>query len=186
MTADDEHDIVLDPGLDPGLDLGAERDLDQLARGVLAACATRGWTLAAAESLTGGAVTSALVAVPGASTVLRGGIVAYATDLKARLLGVPAELLDEDGPVSPRTARAMAQGACRATGADVGLATTGVAGPDPQDGHAPGLVFVAVAGPGFDAVERLELAGDRPAVRAGAVAGVLTLAERSLTGSPRA
>jgi nicotinamide-nucleotide amidase len=121
--------------------------------------------------------------------VLRGGVVAYATDLKAALLGVDADLLAARGAVDPEVAAQMAVGVRRATGADVGLATTGVAGPDPQDGHPPGLVYVAVAGPRAGAGEpagaaaaldvvtrRLDLTGDRPAVRAGAVAAVLGLA----------
>lgn len=160
--------------------------LDDVARAVLDTCARRGWSLGVAESLTGGAVTSALVAVPGASAVLRGGVVAYATDLKASLLGVPDGLLADVGPVAPATAEAMADGVRAATGADVGLATTGVAGPDPQDGHPPGLVFVAVRTPDAVAVERLELTGDRAAVRGGAVAAVLRLATRVLDGSPTA
>jgi nicotinamide-nucleotide amidase len=150
---------------------------------LLAACAVRGWSLGVAESLTGGAVTSSLVAVPGASQVLRGGVVAYATDLKAALLGVPASVLDACGPVAGPTAQAMAAGVRRVLGADVGLATTGVAGPDAQDGHEPGLVFVALSAPGVDAVERLVLAGDRDAVRAGAAGAVIDLAVRSL-GAP--
>ncbi|MBO0607434.1 CinA family protein [Myceligenerans salitolerans] len=147
-----------------------------LAPDLLARLGARGWTLAVAESLTGGGVTSVLVSVPGASTVLRGGIVAYATDLKARLLGVDSGLLAVRGAVDPDVATRMAAGVREATGADVGLATTGVAGPDPQDGHAPGLVYVAVSAPGVDRVRRIELAGPRPDVIAGATSGVLDLA----------
>ncbi|MFP3713612.1 CinA family protein [Puerhibacterium sp. TATVAM-FAB25] len=149
------------------------------ARQVLAAAAARGLTLGVAESLTGGLVVAALVGVPGASAVLRGGVVAYATDLKAALLGVDADLLAARGAVDPDVAAQMALGVRRVTGADVGLATTGVAGPDPQDGHPPGLVYVAVAAPRPGAeveVRRLDLRGARPAVRAGAVAAVLGLA----------
>lgn len=147
---------------------------------VLAAAASRGWSLACAESLTGGLVVAALVSVPGASAVLRGGVVAYATDLKASLLGVDAGLLAARGAVDPDVAAAMADGVRRVARADVGLATTGVAGPDPQDGKPPGLVFVAVATPERSLVRRLDLAGDRPAVRAGAVDGVLALALEAL------
>ncbi|QAY70593.1 CinA family protein [Xylanimonas protaetiae] len=143
---------------------------------VLAAAAARGWSIGVAESLTGGLVVAALVSVPGASAVLRGGVVAYATDLKASLLGVDAALLAERGAVDPDVAAAMAGGVRRATGADVGLATTGVAGPDPQDGKAPGLVYVAVATPERATVRRLDLPGGRAAVRAGAADGVLSLA----------
>ncbi|GAA1872768.1 CinA family protein [Myceligenerans crystallogenes] len=143
---------------------------------LLAVLGLRRWTLGVAESLTGGGVTSALVAVPGTSAVLRGGIVAYATDLKAGLLGVDAGLLAERGAVDPDVASQMAAGVRIATGADVGISTTGVAGPDPQDGNSPGVVYIAVSGPGIDQVRRLDLSGSRPDVIAGAVAGALELA----------
>ncbi|PZR55552.1 competence protein [Xylanimonas oleitrophica] len=149
---------------------------DAGARGLLDALARRGWTVGVAESLTGGLVVAGLVAVPGASAVLRGGVVAYATDLKAALLGVDVDLLAARGAVDPDVAAAMAEGVRSATGADVGLATTGVAGPDPQDGKAPGLVYVAVRTPEGAGVRRLDLAGDRATVREGAVGGVLALA----------
>lgn len=149
---------------------------------VLELCRVRGWTLGVAESLTGGGLTSAFVDIPGASLVLRGGVVAYATDLKARLLGVDGELLGRLGPVAGPTALAMAAGVRRATGSDVGLATTGVAGPDPQDGHEPGLVFVAFVAPGATVVRELHLHGDRAAVRADATAAALTLALDVLRG----
>ncbi|WP_402467877.1 CinA family protein [Isoptericola aurantiacus] len=143
---------------------------------VLESARRRAWTLGVAESLTGGLVAAALVEVPGASRVLRGAVVAYATDLKATLLGVDQELLAERGAVDPDVALAMADGVRRATGAQVGLATTGVAGPDPQDGKEPGLAFVAVVTPRGGRVRRCELSGDRAAVRAGACAAVLDLA----------
>ncbi|NLE72145.1 MAG: CinA family protein [Actinomycetales bacterium] len=110
-----------------------------------------GRTVAVAESLTGGAVTSALVDVPGASACLRGGVVAYATDVKERLLGVPADLL-AGGAVDPEVARAMARGVRAALAADVGVATTGVAGPDPADGRPVGEFHVAVVGPDSELV----------------------------------
>jgi nicotinamide-nucleotide amidase len=103
----------------------------------------RGETVAVAESLTGGIVVAALVGVPGASQVVRGGVVAYMTDLKATLLGVDTELLERVGAVDPDVARAMARGVGVRLGADHGLATTGVAGPDPQDGHPVGEVWIA-------------------------------------------
>ncbi|HEV6954128.1 MAG TPA: CinA family protein [Promicromonospora sp.] len=153
------------------------------ARDLLAAAAARGWTIGVAESLTGGRVTAALVAVPGASRVVRGGVVAYATDLKARLLGVDADLLAERGAVDEAVAAQMASGVRAATDADVGLATTGVAGPDPQDGQPPGVVFVAVSTPVVTEVHRLDLTGDRPEVIEGAVHGVLELASTLVSGS---
>ncbi|MBF0686617.1 MAG: CinA family protein [Cellulomonas sp.] len=157
--------------------MSAARDV---AAGLLAALARRGWTLAVAESLTGGLVTATLVEVPGASAVLRGGVVAYATDLKHSVLGVDAGLLERRGAVDPDVASAMATGVRRRLGADVGLATTGVAGPDPQDGHAPGTVHVAVATPASVLVRSLELPGDRAAVRAAACACALALAVDAL------
>ena len=142
---------------------------------LLAAVGARGWTLAVAESLTGGLVSATLVDVPGASAVLRGAVVAYSTDLKATLLGVDPVLLEQRGAVDPDVARAMAIGVRARLGADVGLATTGVAGPDPQDGHPPGTVHVAVSTPDGTHVRSLRLAGDRAAVRALSADAVLAL-----------
>jgi nicotinamide-nucleotide amidase len=124
-----------------------------------------GRTVAVAESLTGGLVTGALTSIAGASVVVRGGVVAYATELKAKLLGVPADLLVRQGPVDPDVAAAMADGVRRLLGATFGVATTGVAGPGPADGKPQGTVFVAVAGPAGTSCEGLELAGDRQRVR---------------------
>ncbi|MDF2848431.1 MAG: CinA family protein, partial [Oerskovia sp.] len=107
---------------------------------------------------------------------------AYATDLKASVLGVDAALLAERGAVDPEVARQMAQGVRRLLGADVGLATTGVAGPDPQDGKPPGLVHVAVASPERTESAELRLDGDRAAVREAAVAHLLALARGVVTG----
>ena len=105
----------------------------------------QGATVATAESLTGGLLCGALVSVPGASAVVRGGVVAYATDLKAQLAGGPGIVLDRHGPVAADTAVAMAEGVRNQCAATYGVATTGVAGPDPQDGHPPGTFHVAVA-----------------------------------------
>lgn len=106
-----------------------------------------GLTVATAESLTGGLLGAALSSVPGSSAVLRGGLIVYATDLKHDLAGVPAELLAQRGPVDAEVAVALAAGAARRCGADLGVGLTGVAGPDPQHGHPPGTWFVAVSGP---------------------------------------
>ena len=149
---------------------------------VLAALNARGETLAAAESLTGGLLSARIVDVPGASTVFRGGLIVYATDLKHTLAGVDAELLAERGPVDPDVAAALARGAARACNATWGVATTGVAGPDPQDGHPPGVCFVALAGPDGTRVQALALDGDRADVRAAAVAAALALLHAALTG----
>ena len=142
---------------------------------LVATLRTRGQTLAVAESLTGGALAAAVVDVPGASAVLRGGIVAYATDLKHALLGVDEVLLAAEGAVHPEVARQMADGVRERLGATWGLATTGVAGPDPQDGVPPGTVYVAISGPRAERVERLLLPGGRGEVRAAAVRRALVL-----------
>ena len=136
----------------------------------------RGLTVAVAESLTGGLVVADLVSIPGASAVVRGGIVAYATDLKATLLGVDVDLLAAGGPIQSRVAEQMAQGVRRELGADVGLATTGVAGPDPQDGHQPGEVWIAVATSTEVRSMRLELGGDRASIRRETVGAVIKFA----------
>lgn len=147
-----------------------------LAPGLLTLLGARGWTVAVAESLTGGLVTAALVDVPGASRTVRGAVVAYATDLKASLLGVEAGLLATRGAVDPDVAAAMAQGVRVRLGADVGLATTGVAGPDPQDGNEPGTVHVAVATADGVRVSSVQIPGGRTAVRTAARDLVLGLA----------
>ncbi|HKE73814.1 MAG TPA: competence/damage-inducible protein A [Acidimicrobiales bacterium] len=136
----------------------------------------RGVTLAVAESLTGGLVASRLVNVSGASEWFRGGVVSYASDVKFSLLGVP------EGPVvSAEAAGAMAEGVRRLLGADVGLAVTGVAGPDPQEGQPPGTVFMAVAaGDGPPTTVRVTLPGDRPRVRQFACISLLDLLRRTL------
>ncbi len=146
---------------------------------VLATLRAGGATLAVAESLTGGLLSAALTEPAGASTVFRGGLVVYATDLKASLAGVPAPLLDAEGPVSPDVAAALAGGARDRLGATYGLAVTGVAGPDPQGDVPVGTVFVGLAGPGGGEVRRLTLDGDRTRIREASVHAALTLlAER--------
>jgi nicotinamide-nucleotide amidase len=117
------------------------------AAAVIRALIARTQTLAVAESLTGGLVAATLVDVPGASAVFRGGLVVYATDLKATLAGVDADLLAERGPVDPDVAVQLAHGVRGRCGSDWGLATTGVAGPTEQNGIAVGTVFIGVAAP---------------------------------------
>lgn len=138
---------------------------DGIAGEVVAALRRSGLTVAVAESLTGGLVVAELVSVPGASEVVRGGVVAYATDLKAELLGVDPALLAASGPIHPEVARQMAVGVRGRLGADVGLATTGVAGPDPQDGHAPGEVWLGLSIGAETSAVGLSLGGDRAAIR---------------------
>ncbi|MCU1295645.1 MAG: competence/damage-inducible protein CinA [Bryobacterales bacterium] len=138
-----------------------------------------GQTVAVAESLTGGALSAALSARPGASTTFRGGMVVYATDLKSSLAGVPGPLLDASGAVAPDTAAALAEGARTRLGATWGLAVTGVAGPDGQEGKPVGTVFLAVAGPTCEVLEA-RLPGDRDRVRALTVQSALHLLRRHL------
>ena len=150
-------------------------DAGTLAGQILDLLLKRGDTLAVAESLTGGLICAALTDIPGASQVVRGGIVAYATDLKAVLLGVPRKLIDRYGAVHPDVAMAMAEGVRLRLGAAYSVATTGVAGPDPQDGQPVGTVHVAVAAEGDAVVQTMALPGDRAAVRAATVAVSLGL-----------
>jgi nicotinamide-nucleotide amidase len=155
-----------------------------LARLVLDAARTRGVSIAVAESLTGGLVCAQLVAVPGASLVFRGGVVAYATEVKSTVLDVDPHLLDVSGPVSSEVALAMASGVRARLGSSLGIATTGVAGPDPHGGRAPGTAFVAVVGGAasdLGEVRALRLSGDRSAVRSGAGEAALELALEVLT-----
>ncbi|MDO0925429.1 CinA family protein [Streptomyces sp. TG1A-8] len=150
----------------------------------------RGETLAVAESLTGGLVAAEITAVPGASKVFRGSVTAYATGLKHALLGVDAALLARHGAVDPQVAGQMAAGVRTVLGADWGIATTGVAGPDPQDGKPVGTVFVAVDGPpaagsgsaGGGKVEALRLNGDRAEIRMESVRSVLAVLLKELVG----
>jgi len=159
------------------------------ARALIEALTLGGWTVATAESLTGGLLAGDLVGVPGASKVFTGGVVAYDTALKHSLLGVDADLLATHGPVNPLVARQMAEGArqsCSVQGrvADLGLATTGVAGPDadPQTGQPAGSVFVGVATAHGSRAVALSLTGDRAAIRTQTVAAAITeaLAEISV------
>lgn len=132
-----------------------------------------GWSIGVAESLTGGLVVASLIDVPGASAIVRGGVVAYATDLKHALLGVDATLLATHGAVHPEVARQMAEGVRRTLGApghdvQVGIATTGIAGPDSPDHQPVGTVHLAVSTPLGTRVESLQLTGTRDRIRTSA------------------
>jgi nicotinamide-nucleotide amidase len=151
-----------------------------LAERIVAELTRRGERVAVAESLTGGLLTSALVDVPGASAVVSGGVVAYATPLKSQVLGVDAALLAERGAIDAEVARQLAAGvrerlAIDGRAADHALATTGAAGPEPQDGHAPGTVWIGYADAAGAVAELLQLTGDRDAIRRGAVDAALGL-----------
>jgi nicotinamide-nucleotide amidase len=150
-----------------------EETMEQVVAGLLV---ERGLTLALGESLTGGLAAARLVSVSGASAWFRGSVVAYQPDVKWSVLGVP------EGPVvSLEAAAAIAEGARRVLGADVGLAFTGVAGPEPSEGEQPGTVFVALAGPGTDVEpRRLSLGGDRDTIRGLSVLSGFDLLRRRL------
>ncbi|MDH6278046.1 nicotinamide-nucleotide amidase [Aurantimicrobium minutum] len=135
----------------------------------------RGLSVSVAESLTGGLLCAALTEAPGASAVIRGGVVAYATDLKSSMLGVSQELLASRGAVDPDVALEMAAGVAHKLGSDIGLSTTGVAGPEPQDGKAVGTVFIACVWGTKRVVEELSLAGTRNEIRSLTVHAALRL-----------
>jgi nicotinamide-nucleotide amidase len=135
-------------------------------------------TVAVAESLTGGLLSAALTAAPGASATVRGAVVVYATDLKATLADVPRGLLDERGAVDPDVALALAKGVRTRLRATFGVGVTGVAGPDEQDGQPVGRVYLAIAGPQRETVAERDFTGDRATVRAGAVAAAVELLRR--------
>lgn len=157
---------------------GADGDLAAVARTLVARLTARGETVGVAESLTGGLVVATLVGVPGASAVVNGGVVAYATPVKTSLLGVSAELLAANGAVDPEVARQMATGVRTAVAVDGrpatwGISTTGVAGPDPQDGKPVGTVFVGIASAERAEAVELHLDGDRGAIREATVSELL-------------
>ncbi len=141
------------------------RDGDDLPSVVLSRLVLRGETLATAESFTGGLLAASLTSVPGSSGAYRGGLVPYATALKVSMAGVPLETVREHGAVSAQTAVALAEGARAAAGATWGIATTGVAGPDEQEGRPVGTVHLAVAGPDGTTVLSRRVPGDRERVR---------------------
>jgi nicotinamide-nucleotide amidase len=147
----------------------------ELAAEVLRLLTESGLTVATAESLTGGLVAAALTDVPGASSAFRGGVVAYATELKAEALGVDVAMLKAHGPVYAPVAAAMAEGVRKRLQATIGVATTGVAGPDPQNGYPPGTVHIAVSLADDTVVRTIALTGNRDEIRRLSVERVLGL-----------
>ena len=146
------------------------------AAAAVAALRDRGWTLGTAESLTAGLLAATVAEVPGASAVLRGGLVVYATALKHELADVPTDVLERHGAVSPETARALATGAARRCGAEVGVGLTGVAGPDTQECRPVGTVYVGLTTPDRAAWSvPLSLSGGRSAIRRAACESALAL-----------
>jgi nicotinamide-nucleotide amidase len=187
-------DLVVEPGGDGRADevagvlretLGRylfTEDERPIAEIVLALARERGYTLATAESCTGGLVAGRLTAIPGSSEVFRGAVVAYADDVKAAELGVPEPTLREHGAVSAETAQAMAEGARSRLAADVAVSITGIAGPDGGSDEKPvGLVYLHVAGPAGEEARRIDFPGDREMIRGRATTAALHLLRRHLT-----
>lgn len=147
-----------------------------IAADLVAACVSRGLSIATAESLTAGLVSASIADVPGCSAVFRGGVVAYATDVKGSVLGLDAS--DLAHVVSEQVAAELARNACRLLDADLGISTTGVAGPDPLDGQDSGSVWIAVHDRTTSRTHtrHLALSGNRAEIRLGATAAVISLA----------
>ena len=163
------------------------RDEDCILK-ILDTLAGQGRTLAVAESCTGGGLGAALTAIPGSSAVFVGGVIAYANSVKVGLLGVSVSVLETMGAVSSETAAAMATGVRRATGADWGVSTTGIAGPAGGDPSRPvGTVWICVSGPAVDSTrcERHLFTGDRESIRSSSVRAALELLSRMI-GEPDA
>ncbi|HEY4413220.1 MAG TPA: nicotinamide-nucleotide amidohydrolase family protein, partial [Gaiellaceae bacterium] len=177
----DELEAALLPPIEQWL---YSRDDRAIEEHVLELCQERGWTLATAESCTGGLVAARLTSVPGSSDVFLGGVVAYADDVKVCELGVPAELIAEHGAVSPEVAEAMAQGARERLGADVAVAVTGIAGPGGGTAEKPvGLVYLHAEGPDGGTGREFSFPGDRASIRARSAVGALHLVRSLLTRS---
>ncbi|MFM1917237.1 MAG: hypothetical protein RJB01_752 [Actinomycetota bacterium] len=150
-----------------------------LAEALISELRARHWTLSTAESLTGGGLGSLITAVPGASDVYLGGLITYSIELKANLLGLSSQELAA-GVVSEVVAEAMASRVRTLTGADVGLATTGAAGPEPHGGAAPGTVCLAVSQPDVTLAWTVQLTGGRDQVRAAAISEILRVAAEQI------
>jgi nicotinamide-nucleotide amidase len=161
-------------------DPGMTDEVRATAAAVIARLRELDLSVATAESLTGGLVCAALTGVPGASTVVRGAVVAYASEVKADVLGVDADLLAREGAVCEPVAAQLAEGVGRLVGSAVAVSTTGVAGPDPADGKPVGTVFVGTSGPWGICVEELALTGSREQIRAATVLAALRLLTRAL------
>jgi nicotinamide-nucleotide amidase len=189
-------DLVVEPGaearadelevafLDPLRSYLFTQDEQSVAEMVLDLCRARGLRLATAESCTGGLVAARLTDVPGSSDVFAGAVVAYANEVKIAELGVPAALIEAHGAVSAEVAEAMAAGVRKRLGVDVGVAVTGVAGPDGGTEAKPvGLVYFHVSMPDAERGGEFSLPADRDTVRSRATVGALHLARRVLTQS---
>ncbi|MDO5661215.1 MAG: CinA family protein [Brachybacterium sp.] len=160
--------------------------VQDLPREIIARAVARGWMIATAESLTGGLLVARLVDVPGASHAVAGGTVCYSLEAKHRLLELESEELERTGAVTAEVALAMADGARRAYDSQLAIATTGVAGPGPDDRGVPaGTVHLALVGAeGLRHAREVHLDGDRDAVRAGAVEAALRMLHDALADLP--
>ena len=154
--------------------------MSDLAAKVIDLLRERSESISCAESITGGALTSALVSVSGASDVLLGSIVAYSKEMKINQLGLSAELITEKGLVSKEVALEMAKGAKQKLGSSWAISSTGSAGPRALDGSSPGEIWIAIVGPDRQESVKLSLNGARQEVISGAVESALTLLERIL------
>ena len=154
--------------------------MSDLAAKVIDLLRERSESISCAESITGGALTAALVSISGASDVLLGSIVAYSKEMKINQLGLSAELIDEKGLVSKEVALEMAKGAKQKLGSSWAISSTGSAGPRALDGSSPGEIWIAIVGPDRQESVKLSLNGARQEVISGAVESALTLLERIL------
>ena len=154
--------------------------MSDLAAKVIDLLRDRSESISCAESITGGALTSALVSISGASDVLLGSIVAYSKEMKINQLGLSAELIDDKGLVSKEVALEMAKGARHKLGSSWAISSTGSAGPRALDGSSPGEIWIAIVGPDRQESVKLSLNGARQEVINGAVESALTLLERIL------
>ena len=155
--------------------------MNTLSSAIIESLKSKGESLSIAESITGGALTSEIVSVPGASHILKGSIVAYSVEIKMRELSVPQELIDRAGVVSEEVALAMADGIRARMNTTWSIASTGVAGPGPHQGIAAGTVWLAIVGPNTRETVKLALEGDRETVRRGAVESALGVFARILS-----
>ena len=150
----------------------------ELSAALVAALRERGMKIASVESCTAGLISKIITDAPGSSDVFDLGITTYSNEMKTKMVGVPAEILAAHGAVSPETARAMAEGIRRVSGADIGVATTGIAGPGGGTPEKPvGLVYTAIASENGTEVTRLMLdrpGADRDSIRNAAAEAVLT------------
>lgn len=150
------------------------------AQNLVAAASKAKVQVATAESLTAGLVGATICDIPGASAIYRGGVISYSSDVKAKVLGVSAQLLAENGAVDAEVACQMASGVAGVCGADYAVATTGVAGPEPADGKPVGTVFIGIYAAGRVFATEKHYAGNRAEVRGATVDDALRLLTQAI------